>query len=424
MDPAQKKWLKNLAIHIESNFGNSLKKNAKILIYNIKLDKFVYKLLHSSGIVFGYPEDFIFTPHPHSTEWTEEDKAKVIITESLIASYLYFNRNKIYSKRKIELSIIYEAFESIIEFYKQFNIIEQNKLPLKKKKEYSADALLEKIIDKRIRTRKNISTIFKTNTSFNYYTFIDIILYSEWLLGCNYKLIDKFYEIQYSLLKSISLYKSQESSEKYTMFYNLYNISARSNVSIKKLNEIKNVKLRIENEQFLQNNNFTTKAIIFEFGIFPLYIEHEISNKEIVFIDKLAQSLKIDKTQKDLSLLMVNSFILKNIEKISYLKFKNSIDIISYNINNRLRTIIIKNKGKLSREIAESRELVELLLKSKNEGLTSEEKEKVKEQLTDIFLRTIPSVAIFMIPGGSILLPLILKILPEEILIPSSFRNK
>ena len=47
----------------------------------------------------------------------------------------------------------------------------------------------------------------------------------------------------------------------------------------------------------------------------------------------------------------------------------------------------------------------------------------LKEQIIDL-LRTIPSLTIFMIPGGSILLPILLKILPEEILVPSSFRNK
>ena len=51
------------------------------------------------------------------------------------------------------------------------------------------------------------------------------------------------------------------------------------------------------------------------------------------------------------------------------------------------------------------------------------EKDKVKEQITDL-LRTIPSLTIFMIPGGSLLLPVLYKILPEELLKPSSFRNK
>jgi len=87
-----------------------------------------------------------------------------------------------------------------------------------------------------------------------------------------------------------------------------------------------------------------------------------------------------------------------------------------------LLSMIKKNKAKIVREISESKELVELLLKAQNTHLSKEEKEKVKEQITDL-LRTIPSLTIFMIPGGSLLLPVLYKILPEELFKPSSFRN-
>ena len=87
-----------------------------------------------------------------------------------------------------------------------------------------------------------------------------------------------------------------------------------------------------------------------------------------------------------------------------------------------MRGLVKKNQARIMREISESKELVELLIKSQRTQLTPEEKEKVKKQLTDV-LRTIPSLAIFMIPGGSLLLPILLKILPDELLKPSSFRN-
>jgi len=70
----------------------------------------------------------------------------------------------------------------------------------------------------------------------------------------------------------------------------------------------------------------------------------------------------------------------------------------------------------------ESKELGELLWKAQNTQLTKEEKDKIKEQISDL-LRTIPSLAIFMIPGGSFLLPILYKILPEDLLKPSSYRN-
>jgi ABC-type proline/glycine betaine transport system permease subunit len=55
--------------------------------------------------------------------------------------------------------------------------------------------------------------------------------------------------------------------------------------------------------------------------------------------------------------------------------------------------------------------------------MSEEEKQKVKEQIFDL-LKTIPSLAIFMLPGAVVIIPLIMKILPEEILMPSSFVNK
>ena len=51
-----------------------------------------------------------------------------------------------------------------------------------------------------------------------------------------------------------------------------------------------------------------------------------------------------------------------------------------------------------------------------------EEKQKVQNQLMDI-VKTIPALAIFALPGGGILLPILIKVLPFNIL-PSSFQEE
>jgi hypothetical protein len=81
---------------------------------------------------------------------------------------------------------------------------------------------------------------------------------------------------------------------------------------------------------------------------------------------------------------------------------------------------LLRNKDKLVAEIKESGELVALVKKSMNENLTQEEKTKVKNQFFDI-ARSVPSLAIFMLPGGAFILPFVLKILPD--LLPSAFRD-
>ena len=49
---------------------------------------------------------------------------------------------------------------------------------------------------------------------------------------------------------------------------------------------------------------------------------------------------------------------------------------------------------------------------------TSCSRTRVREQLVDIF-KSIPSLAIFMLPGGAVLLPIFIKLIPR--LLPSSF---
>jgi len=63
---------------------------------------------------------------------------------------------------------------------------------------------------------------------------------------------------------------------------------------------------------------------------------------------------------------------------------------------------------------------VALIAKSTTSELSKEEKEQAKMQLKDL-ARTIPSLTLFLLPGGSLLLPIILKIIPD--LVPTAFRS-
>ena len=82
--------------------------------------------------------------------------------------------------------------------------------------------------------------------------------------------------------------------------------------------------------------------------------------------------------------------------------------------------LLQKNKNNLVQELHESKELVVLLTQSTTRNLTDEEKGKVKEQLLDI-CKSIPAFTVFMLPGGALLLPLLIKAIPN--LLPSAFRE-
>ena len=85
-----------------------------------------------------------------------------------------------------------------------------------------------------------------------------------------------------------------------------------------------------------------------------------------------------------------------------------------------IKLAIQKNKKRLAKELSESKELVYLIRKSMTSSLSEEEKEKVKEQLLDI-CKAVPAFTVFMLPGGALLLPLLIKLIPD--ILPSAFRE-
>tara|TARA_B100000787_G_scaffold130278_1_gene99182 strand:- start:4169 stop:4462 length:294 start_codon:yes stop_codon:yes gene_type:complete len=87
---------------------------------------------------------------------------------------------------------------------------------------------------------------------------------------------------------------------------------------------------------------------------------------------------------------------------------------------NEIKELLQKNKKHLYKELQQSKEAVRLIKKSTHTSLSEEEKEKVKIQLLDI-CKAIPAFTVFMLPGGVLLLPLLIKLIPD--ILPSAFRE-
>jgi hypothetical protein len=85
--------------------------------------------------------------------------------------------------------------------------------------------------------------------------------------------------------------------------------------------------------------------------------------------------------------------------------------------------LIKKNGAAVLAELRESREALVLLFRlASGVALTPEEMVRLKNQLADL-ARTIPALGIFALPGGMLLLPILAKSLPWNIL-PSAFRKE
>ena len=85
-----------------------------------------------------------------------------------------------------------------------------------------------------------------------------------------------------------------------------------------------------------------------------------------------------------------------------------------------IKILLQRNKLRLYKELSESKEAKYLIKKSTHSKLSPEEKIKVKLQLLDI-CKSIPALAVFLLPGGALLLPLLIKLIPD--ILPSAFRE-
>lgn len=86
-----------------------------------------------------------------------------------------------------------------------------------------------------------------------------------------------------------------------------------------------------------------------------------------------------------------------------------------------IKDLLQRNKMRLYQELSQSKEAMHLIRKSTHAKLSQEEKEKIKIQLLDI-CKSIPALAVFLLPGGVLLLPLLIKLIPD--ILPSSFRDE
>lgn len=151
-----------------------------------------------------------------------------------------------------------------------------------------------------------------------------------------------------------------------------------------------------------------------------IFSNHEALEQEITFLEEMAEHFEIPPFELQETLAIVENFILKSEDKATFLSDSASYEKVYKSLTKRWSKIILRNREKIAVELKQSKELINLIGKSTKTELSKEEKEIVKEQLKDI-AKSVPSLTIFMLPGGTVLMPLLLRLLPD--LVPSAFRE-
>lgn len=383
MNPSSNGWVKKLLKEV-SNQDTFLK---------LSLNDF-YKEIKSTGFIYGSNISVIHDCIDQQ-ELTHEELCKV----NLLLAFYY-----IHDKYDQNESFI----ESIISFY---NAIENYKTSFfegflgQKKSSY----LLEDMINKRVHIDDNVIT-----KNFNYFItnaflFIDVLAYQKYL---------KSKSISENYLKKLEVTIE-------TIVVTVFNFKKEKSKYDESLTKLFEASLRYQNQtkltyteviKYLDSN--LSKYYITDIVCMAFWTDKIIDLEEQKFLNQLGLDLSLKQKIVLQSVEDINRFYIENKSKIALLSSKNMVQSFYDNSSKMVTKLISRNSKRLQKELKESKELMILLSKSTTRTLTEDEQKKVQEQLLDI-IKSIPSLAIFMLPGGAILLPIFIKFIPN--LLPSAF---
>jgi hypothetical protein len=377
-------------------------------------EAFLHHYLTRTGIVYGHPTELLFATAVDQSKWTSDERLTILLFEALLFTYIQNN-----PKDKLDENAFLDSIEL---FYKKHRVQSLGAFLGYLFKESKAEKL-ERVLHKRTDVQRQISSTKSWLSYFNNaFIYLDILLYQDFLKHKSKNTLDYQHLALLALaIITLSAYSDGTVEESEKALFDTYLVSADLD------NEEREIaKLRFKNGVSLNElnselpNNWSVKRFLLDISALTVYCNHETVDDERNFLIELGDWLKLSDSDVEQAIMLAQQFVLENHKSIAYLKDSNSVENILNSVSKRWIKILGRNKDKLAVELKQSKELVSLIRKSTTSELTKEEKERVKTQFMDI-ARSMPALAIFLLPGGAILLPVVLKVIPN--LVPSAFRE-
>lgn len=363
-----------------------------------------YESCRTTGFIYGYVVNFQLKTPLNTSKWSYDEITKVGFLNTLFSVYSLENQ-KGNSKDFIEL---------VYDFYK---IIQPENLNFIKKilPEGSRSSRLEKVIDDRIQTNQNSISKNFSHIITNALLFIDVLAFHYYLKNNNLP-NDYLKNLESDCIKIVSyaLNVKQNKSKYDELLVKLFENSIRY-TKFTSIDSIEFADLKL-----LKYNEILEKLYLLDIAQMALWSDEKLEENEIQLVQQISHDLQLDSLLLEKSKNQINYFIQQYKAEIPFFNYSNPIKHFYDQANKNVTKLIIRNKDRLTKEIKESGELMQLLAQSTTKDLSKEEKKKVKKQLLDI-CKTIPSLTIFLLPGGGLLLPILIKFIPQ--LLPSAFNE-
>jgi len=363
-----------------------------------------YTKVRETGFIYGHIVSFETPNYIDTKGWVQNEIPKVALLNSLFS---------IYGLTTHEINPD-NFITKLLDFYNEMNPQGFNlfKIVLP---DGSPSLNLEKIIDDRVQTNIDIISKNFSHIVTNALLFIDVLAFRQYLI--HGEIPEKYLKkIEEAVIRVVSLalkIKSNKSTYD-NLLIRLFEASVRyskfSNVNVKNLEDLNLDYFSFELEKYY----------LIDMAGMAIWSDGKIENEEIYFLHKLAEIVKVTDTFVMHSIQSTDNFITKHKKEIPYFNYSNPVKHFYDQTTQSVITLITRNKNRLVKEIMQSKELMILLAHSTHRDLNEKEKKKVKKQLLDI-CKTIPSLTIFLLPGGSLLLPILIKFIPK--LLPSAFNE-
>ncbi|WP_412476130.1 LETM1-related biofilm-associated protein [Flavobacterium sp. TBRC 19031] len=363
-----------------------------------------YIRTRNTGFIFGHIVSFDASIPIETEDRLPQEISKIGMLNTLFQMYRLVKQNN------DNVDFVKET----VAFYN--TMIQRGFNPLKKVLESSSfSSKLEKIIHERVQTNEDIFSKNFSHVITNALLFIDVLAFKQYLEKGNVP--EKYSTIIEDIVISIvslSLKSKTGISPHDDLLAKLFESSVRYNkYSNNNINTIEDLDL-----SYLSNK--LEKYYVIDLAGISLWSDAKVENEERYFMFKLGEILHTDDSKVLESIHFINNFIITYKAEIPYFNFSNPVKHFYDQTTESVAILINRNKSRLLKEISESKELMQLLAKSTRKDLNKDEKKKVKKQLLDI-CKTIPSLTIFLLPGGGLLLPILIKFIPT--LLPSSFNE-
>lgn len=364
-----------------------------------KFEELPYHRLQNNGFIFGVSNKLLFTTPKNQLQLTREETTKVNLVHILRLVYL----------AKHQEATTNEIYTHIISFYK--TIEKERKGFFNQFSSYKTDASkLERIMTVRIQESNNLFKRDFASLLTHAFLYIDVLAFSKFL---DTRVSTKKYSANFEQLVMHCCFLALQTKEKKSKYDRLLlelfedaTLFTQAPSSEKPLSFLQTISLD-QNE----------KLYILDICCLAVWDDHTMDAREQEFLYQLIHQLELP--EETLSDAIQNIVLLTDIKgKISLFDYAHPVNQFYKQATQTVKTLILRNKNRLQVELEESGELMVLLGKSTTRSLSISEKKKVKAQLLDI-CKTVPSLTLFLLPGGSLLLPLLVKLIPQ--LLPSAF---